>query len=105
MKTAAGVGALTVAMVATGYQMMIPKHSYHILKEFGTDHQGVAMAFWWPLGGFGQYCTNEQTALDQFKAYQDKEPNVFFQLVRYDLVTNWWGSPLEITGECKMIKD
>jgi hypothetical protein len=46
-----------------------PTKSYHIYKKLG-DHY-VA---WWPLSGFGQYCTNLNEAKREFEEEKKKGP-------------------------------
>jgi hypothetical protein len=48
-------------------------YSYHIKKN------GLS---WWPLSGFGQYCTNKSVAVETLKKYRDEYPNAKFELYR-----------------------
>lgn len=46
-----------------------PVYSYNIYKKFGD-----AYVSWWPMSGFGQYCTDEKTALEQLEIEAKQGP-------------------------------
>lgn len=80
-------------------------YSYHITKAFGEGADESSYLFWWPISGFGQYCTNEAVGLREFDKCVQEDPEGKYKLVRYLAVKSWNRiSVVGITGEPITIK-
>lgn len=73
-----------------------PKYSYHIFKKFGND----TYLAWWPISGFGEYCSNIKIAEKQFEKECDDGS---CKLIQYDAVVSK-GKIIGITGEPIILK-
>lgn len=74
-------------------------YSYHILKGFGDKK-----LFWWPMNGFGQYCTVENEAIETFENMTEQDPEGTYELVKYPAVTSFRWTIIGITGECTSLR-
>lgn len=66
--------------------------SYHILKGLGEIY-----IFHWPVSGFGQYCTDIETAKMEFESTIIEDPLNSYKLISYPTVTDY-SNPEKIIG-------
>lgn len=96
MRVASSVLGGLVTATAVIYWIR-PTHSYHILKKLDST-----WAFWWPMSSFGSYCTSQGEAEKQF---QRETVGSGLRLVKYRVVTTWYGSLRGITGEPEILDE
>ena len=70
------------------------KYSYHVEKDFDGSYLS-----WWPMCGFGQYCTNLNNAKRQFNKEIEMNPNSGYVLARYDIARTMYGTIAGVTGD------
>lgn len=89
---------VVMAGTLTAY-LLKPRYSYHVMLGMNGSDGKTTYVFWWPLGGFGQFCTSESTACDEYEKCVAKDPKSDYQLVRYAVKTRGLFSIEGITGE------
>ena len=87
---------MTTWLQFLGFQSI---YSYHITKDLGGSQ-----LFWWPISGFGQFCTVERDAMNAYENEIKKDPSGSFELVRFPAVTRFRWKVIGITGEKEILR-
>lgn len=92
------------ATLAVGARMMLPSKSYHIMKNFNTP-DNPTWTFWWPLSGFGDYCTSEAAARAEYNKITATPDHTGYKLVSYPIQRTWYGGFLGLAQPGKVLEE
>ena len=73
--------------------------SYHITKDFGGKD-----VMYWPMSGFGQYCSDIEEAKNELNKLTTDNPSSKFKLVKYQAISHN-GKIVGITGQSELMEE